>query len=150
MYRSQPDLEAFAAAFSECRSPVCYNGNIFRSESRDTVCRAAPGLERLMLGRGAVANPALFRILRGGSPLSREELSDFLFRLEDAYSASGLGTGYTLGRMKEVWYYVNHMFPDAFRPLRQIQKARSLDEYRTAVSRFFAERHLDPQTAFPG
>lgn len=150
MYRSRPDLSAFAAAYGESRAEVCYNGNVFSVSDRDRVCRAAPGLSRIMLGRGAVCNPALFRVLRGGEALGREELQDFLQQLESAYTASGLGEGYTLGRMKECWYYVNHMFPDCESSLRKIRKARHLTEYRDAVRLLFSLHAPDPDAVFPG
>ena len=148
MYRSQPDLDAFAAAFAASRAPVCYNGNVFSPADRDRVCAAAEGLSRIMLGRGAVTNPALFRVLRGGRALEQAELLDFLTRLESAYTASGLGDHYTLGRMKECWHYVNHMFPDCDRALRQIQKAQNLADYRDAVTQLFARQALDPDAVF--
>ena len=55
-----------------------------------------------------------------------------------------------LGRLKELWYYVNHMFPGAERPLKQLNKARSLSEYESAVAAMFASGRFDPQAAFPG
>ena len=61
MYKSTPDLKGFAAAFRQSRAPVCYNGNIFSPAAIDAAVQAVPGLERVMIGRGAAANPALFR-----------------------------------------------------------------------------------------
>ena len=77
MYQSRPDQEAFAWAFGGCPFPVCYNGNLFNAEHLRSLTEKVPGLERVMLGRGAAANPALFRVLRGGAPLERQELREF-------------------------------------------------------------------------
>ena len=41
-----------------------------------------------MVGRGAVANPALLRRLRGGAALSEEELTRFLERLLAAFKGA--------------------------------------------------------------
>lgn len=150
MYKSTPDLAAFSLAFENSRAPVCYNGNILDAASYQRVMSTFPGLERMMLGRGAVANPALFRVLRGGAPLNAGELHDFLDRLCAAFQEAGCQEHHILGRLKEVWYYVNHMFPGAERELRRLNKAGDLTDYRAAVAALFASGRFDPGSAFPG
>lgn len=150
MYRSTPDLNAFSAALEHSRAPVCYNGNVLDRRSYDVVMSTFPALERLMLGRGAVTNPALFRILRGGEPLAASELRDFLDQLCGALRESGVQEHHVLGRLKEVWYYVNHMFPGADRELKRLNKAGTLTDYRAAVEGIFASGRFEPAAAFPG
>lgn len=150
LYQSTPDLGAFAAAYPQSRAPVCYNGNVLDCSGFETVLAAVPGLERVMCGRGAAANPALFRVLRGGKTPELGELRFFLDRLCAAYEEDGLPPYYLLGRMKELWYYVNHMFPGTQRELKQLNKARSLSDYHTAVEAIFASGRFDPGAAFPG
>ena len=150
MYQSTPDLSAYAFAFSHSRAPVCYNGNVLDRTSYNTVLAAVPETGRIMLGRGAAANPALFRILRGGSRLESKELRGFLDRLCAAYTEDGLPDYYLLGRMKELWYYVNHMFPGAQRELKQLNKARTLSDYHTAVELLFASGRFNSEATFPG
>lgn len=150
LYRSTPDLTAFQPAFAESRAPVCYNGNLLSPAHYAAVQISVPGLDRLMLGRGAVSNPALPRILQGGEALDPREFSDFLDRLFDAYLLSGIGEYHSLGRMKEVWYYTSHLFPGAERELKRINKARSKEDYRAAVSALFASGTFDPNAFFPG
>lgn len=150
LYQSNPELAIFRQAFSQSRAPVCYNGNVLSPAHRDGVLAVVPGLDRWMCGRGAVANPALFRQLRGGDALKEGELRGFLTQLFDAYLSSGLGEYHSLGRMKELWYYAGHMFPDARRELKQINKARTVADYRAAVSALFASGHFDSKACFPG
>ena len=150
LYQSTPDLKAFAAAFGKSRSPVCYNGNLLSPVHYAAVLSAVPGLERAMVGRGAVANPALIRLLQGGEKLGAPELAAFLEELFAAYLAEGIGEHSSLNRMKELWYYVNHMFPGADRELKRVGKSRSAEEYRAAVSSLFASGRFDPDAAFPG
>ena len=138
MYKSRPDVAAFAEAFPACPFPVCYNGSITDSESCAAVLAAVPGLERIMLGRGAAADPALFRELRGGPTLEKEELRDFLARYRAVLIASGIGEHYTLGRLKELWFYMGALFPDDARGLKAIRKAQDLAAYRAAAERLFA------------
>jgi tRNA-dihydrouridine synthase len=150
MYRSTPELGAFAPALEGSPFPVCYNGNLLDRRSYEKVMLTFPELDRLMLGRGAIANPALFRVLRGGPPLEAQELRAFLDALCAALREEGLQERLILGRLKELWYYVNHMFPGAERELKQLNKARSLSDYESAVGKLFASGRFDPDAAFPG
>ena len=103
-----------------------------------------------MLGRGAVTDPALFRVLRGGEALEREELREFLSRLERAFLDAGLGEHYTISRLKEVWYYAIDKFPEAGRLHKAINKARCLEDYDAAVSALFSSGLYDASAAFRG
>lgn len=150
MYKSDPDLAAFAAAFPACRAPACYNGNVVDAESFEKVMSTVPSLSHVMLGRGAVTDPALFRVLRGGTALEAAELRDFLDRLESAFLQAGLGEHFTLARLKEVWYYGIYKFPGAQKQQKVINKSRDLAAYHAAVSALFAAGLYDPRAAFCG
>lgn len=132
LYKSRPDLTAFSAAL-DCPFPVCYNGSVNDPESYRAVLAAAPTLGRVMLGRGAIADPALFRELRGGGQLEKAELREFVERYEAALCESGLPPHYTLGRLKELWFYTGALFDDA-RGLKRLNKAQSLPDYHAAVT----------------
>ena len=149
-YKSRPDREAFARAFEGCPFPVCYNGNIFNAEHMASLTAQVPGLSRVMLGRGAAANPALFRVLKGGPALGRDELREFHDRLLDDALSSGLSPHYAMARMKELWYYMIWMFPGSAREYKALNKSRSLDEYRSAVTLLFSTCPIDPDTGFGG
>ena len=150
LYQSTPDLDAFTLAFASSAAPLAYNGNILSPAHYSVVMSTIPKLDRIMIGRGAIANPALFRQLRGGEKLYAAELFGFLEELFSSYLASGLGEYHSLGRMKEIWYYVNHMFPGAGRELKRINKARSAGEYRASVSALFSSGRFDADACFPG
>lgn len=149
MYRSEPDLAGFAAAFPASRAPVCYNGNIFTPASLTAVKETVPGLEAVMVGRGAAANPALIRQLKGGPALEAEELREFLDRLLDSFLAAGMGEKFALARLKELWYYVIALFPGS-EGARRINKARSAADYREAVAALFASGRFSAQAHFGG
>ncbi len=146
-YKSEPNLDAFAAAL-DCPFPVEYNGNLFTAGDVSAIRTRFPGLENFMLGRGAVANPALFRRVRGGAPLSAEELRVFQDRLVGLYLASGLPPQYTAARMKELWFYQLSLFPGSEKQGKAIFKARSLPDYQSAVANLFSSVPLDPEAGF--
>ena len=133
LYRSRPDVGAVAEALPRCPFPLCYNGNIVDICSLRAVEAAVPALERVMVGRGAAANPALFRVLKGGGALEKDELRDFLGRYEAALTASGLSEHYSLGRLKELWFYLGALFPSDAKGLKRIRKAQVLTDYREAI-----------------
>ncbi len=148
MYRSIPDLAAFAAASRASVNPVCYNGNLFSPSDLTAVLAAVPTLQSVMAGRGAAANPALFRQLRGGPALEAEELQEFLARLEGAYLAFGYSEQGTLARFKELWSYLICLFPGRSRCGKQLCKARSLDDYDAAVRALFSGGGFNSSAAF--
>jgi tRNA-dihydrouridine synthase len=147
MYKSKPDVGAFAAALS-CPFPVEYNGNIFTPADLATLRERYPTLSAAMLGRGAVTNPALFRELKGGAALTAGELENFHDRLVEEYLASGLAPIFTVSRMKELWFYQLCMFPGSDRAGKAILKSRTLPDYRAAVSALFRNVALDPGAGF--
>ena len=147
MYKSKPDVEAFAAALS-CSFPVEYNGNIFTPADLAALRERYPNLNAAMLGRGAVTNPALFRELRGGAALTAGELENFHDRLVGEYLASGLAPNFTVSRMKELWFYQLCMFPGSDRAGKAILKSHTLPDYRAAVSALFRNVELDPDAGF--
>ena len=150
MYKSAPDLSAFALGYEKSNAPVCYNGDIFRAQSLAGVLEAAPGLDSFMLGRGAAANPALFRELRGGAALDAGELRAFLERLEAALMEAGLEERFVLARLKELWFYLIHMFPGSASGAKHINKAQRLSDYHAALSALFSEGGFSPAGYFPG
>jgi len=150
MYRGVPDRAAFALALRDCPFPVTYNGDIFSPAALDALHSDLPGDFGVMIGRGAAANPALFRLLRGGAPLDLAEFSAFHDALLAEFLSSGLSAHFALSRLKELWYYWRYLFPSASRGLKAVLKARDLPSYRAAVSALFSSDSFDPLSFFPG
>lgn len=150
LYQSVPDLDAFRLAYEGSRAPLVYNGNILCPATYNYIMSTFPDLEAVCIGRGAAANPALFRVLRGGEKLRIEELRSFFHLLIERTLAYGISEHFTLGHMKELLYYVNHMFPGAKRELKQLQKASDLKEFDAALALLLDSGRFDPDASFPG
>lgn len=150
MYKSAPDIPAFAAAYGKSHAPVTYNGDIFTPADVERVRAAVPELSSFMLGRGPSANPALFRQLRGGRALEKEELREFHDTLVAETLASGLSENFTVSRMKELWFYMSCLFPGGKRAVREINKSRSMIDYRAAVGTLFSSGGFDVSLGFHG
>ena len=147
-YHSEPDLAGFAEAAARSCCPVTYNGNIVSKEALDAVTALSPETERFMVGRGAVADPALIRVLSGGVPLQCGELRAFHDTLADAYLENGLSPAFTAERMKQLWTYMHCMFRDCKKEYKAILKASTLSDYRAAVSSLFSSDKFDAEGCF--
>ena len=150
MYRSRPDLDAFVRAAGKTRLPLCYNGDLVDAASLALVRERVPGLDRFLLGRGAAADPSLFRQLRGGERLEARELEDFLEQLQAGFLAWGLSERFALARLKELWFYLGFLFPGGEKGRKRILKSQNLGDYRAAVQGLLAQGLFDPSAHFPG
>ena len=148
MYKSSPDIEAFEKALDGCPFPVEYNGNIFSAKDAESIFARFPGMDSLMIGRGAVADPALFRRIRGGAPLSVSELQCFHDDLLEEYLLSGLDEHHAIPRMKELWSYFRFKFPGEDKNMKSVFKTRNMTDYRSAVSHLFSAGSFDPEGEF--
>ena len=143
-YEGRADLAGFAAAASVSRLHLVYNGDIASKKDLEALGQAAPTVESVMVGRAAVANPALFRLLQGGPQLTLEELRMFHDRLTEAWLEDGLSPAFTVERMKTLWAYMQAMFPESRREIKAIMKSRSLDSYRSAVGILLSSGAFQP------
>ena len=148
MYKSKPDLDVFSAALQNAPFPIEYNGDVFTPADAAAIEARFPALAGVMLGRGAVCNPALFRRIRGGTALDRKELGAFLDELCEAYLAAGLAPAHTAARLKELWYYMRCLFPASDRAVKAVLKARSLADCRAASEALLFSAPFDPEAGF--
>lgn len=141
-YKGKPDLEAFAYAVENSKNPLCYNGNLFTVKDVKAFTESFPSVNRLMLGRGLIANPALAGELCGEAPLSKDVFLTFHDRLTAAYLEVYSGEKDVLFRMKELWFYMSHMFSNPEKYVKGIKKAGSLRVYEEVVHALLREQVL--------
>lgn len=137
-YEGALHLECYAEAIEKCSFPVCCNGEIKTAADAEGMAARFPAAHALMIGRGALADPALFRTIRGGAPASTAELAAFHERLYAAYREAFSGARPVLCRMKEVWSYLRRSLPENERAWKALRKASSLREYEAAVRQMLA------------
>ena len=130
-------IAAFAAALPGCRMPVCYNGDVTTAADLHTLEAQYPQLSGIMVGRGIIADPALFREARGGAPAAREELRGYLDDLYHGYSELFGSAGCAVSRMKGHWFYLIHKFEGAEKLEKQLRKVREPWEYEVVVNQIF-------------
>ena len=138
-YRGPVHLDVFADALANSRNPVCYNGDLRTVDEVRALEGRFPEVTHVMIGRGLVADPALARKLRGGKGTDRKELTDFLAALYQGYTDFYQGQVPTAAqRMREVWFYLIHLFDDAEKLNKQLRRFRTPAEYERIQTEILA------------
>lgn len=123
--------------------PLCYNGDIHSPKAVQDVLSVDPTINRIMIGRGIIANPELIEALHGEPACDKDRLCSFLSDICDRYiTEMGGGDRNTLYKLKELWVYMAVLFPDSDKYIKRIKKANRLTEYRAAVDELMREKPL--------
>lgn len=145
-YKNKPRLEVFRQVMDSSRLPICYNGDIFTFADLEAFKEDFPDVGNVMIGRGALMNPAFFRMLRfykqdGGSlgAPAAEELRRFHDLLVERYYERMADDRNVMFKMKELWFYLIHSFEGAEKYGKKIRKAQKLRDYDEAVKGLFEE-----------
>ena len=147
-YRGAVHMDQFALAVAESKNPVCYNGDLTSVAGVRALEAQFPGLDAAMIGRGAIADPALLRRLRGGPAATKEELQAFTQELYQAYqdfygqSAPDRQAAPASQRMKEVWFYLIHLFENGERLGGRMRRSRGPRAYEELEAQIFQELEL--------
>ena len=141
-YKRPVRREAFAAALTDCRLPVCYNGDIVTAADAARFREEFPTVDAVMLGRGLIADPALARKIRGGAPAERSELERFTQRLYREYQLAYGGRGQAAQRMKELWFYLIHLFDDGEKYAKKMRRVSHPEEYEALETGIYRELAL--------
>lgn len=145
-YRKPVRPEAFAYAAEHTKHVLCYNGDIRSAEDYRRFCGLFRMPERVMLGRGLLANPGLAgeirRLGEDGSRLIEEcmdidTLEAFHQEILEGYCRILSGDKNVLYKMIELWCYMGQGFVDSGKYLKKLKKARSVREYELAVKEIF-------------
>lgn len=132
-YKNRPDWDMFERALEISRNPLCYNGDINTCEDYERFRKRFPGVERIMIGRGIIADPGLLRQIRSGEMASEREVLEFLERLCEAYEQIMPG-GPALFKMKEIWSYLCREREDGRKLWKKIRKTGNLPEYKKIIA----------------
>lgn len=148
-YRKPARPEKFGLPLRESKAAVCYNGDLTTFYKARELEAAYPSVPALMLGRGAVADPALIGKLKGAVGVDRETLKEYTWELYETYSQAFGSPKSALGRMKEIWFYQICLFEGAEKYEKRLKKAASPEEYRDLAARIFGELPIRAEGALP-
>jgi tRNA-dihydrouridine synthase len=137
-YREPVRMAWFQLGLDMAKMPVCYNGDLFTAGDVRAFQRQFPTVERVMLGRGLIANPGLLGELHGKDPITAAQFRGFHDDLYERYQQTLSGQKPVLHKMKELWSYWRGSFAGCDKQLKAIRKAQRLGEYESAVAALFS------------
>lgn len=136
-YDGAADHGVTARVLRETRLPVIANGDI-RSAADGGRVLGETGAAGLMLGRGAIADPALFQRLRGqanpepGREERRVELGRYLREILIRYGKLFCGDTQVLSKVKEIIAYLDE--PELAKTLKELRRAKTVRAFETALN----------------
>ncbi len=142
-YKEPVRLDFFEEVYKISKAPVCYNGDIFTPRLYQEFIERFPDIDRIMLGRGILVNPALLQQIKTGKVLTKEQLRPFLDRLAEDYSKDLYGDRAILYKMKELWFYLGNSFENYEKYSKKIRKTNKLSDYLSTVDAIFANEKLN-------
>lgn len=136
-YQREPRTDVYKKARLGSENPLCYNGDLFTNARIQSFRDLFPEEDRLMIGRGVIIDPGLI-----SGQNTKEKFREFHEKLCGRYLEQDGGEQNVLFKMKELWFYQIHLFPDSERYAKRIRKASRLREYEQIIEELFCEREL--------
>ena len=167
-YKGEPHLDVFSELLAMSKHPICYNGNLFTVRDYEQFRARFPQVERVMIGRGVLADPGLMQRLKSlehaqktgedsdrkengmeqsGSEIYRtgkQELRAFHDTIFRQYREIFDEDKNAIFHMKELWSYLVHSFEGSEPYAKKLRKTSSLNEYRCEVGNLFRACDLYP------
>lgn len=121
---------------------MCYNGDIFTVEDYNKLVDTFPEVDKVMLGRGVLANPGLLGEIKDNNFITKDILKAFHDEVFQNYIELFNDDKNAMFRMKELWGYMIYMFTDNKKYAKKIKKAQKVIDYKQAVSSLFMEQEI--------
>jgi tRNA-dihydrouridine synthase len=152
MYRSAPRYEFIARAVEALPCPVLANGNIYSAGKAEEVL-ALTRAHGLMIGRGVIRNPWLFRQIRErrrGAPVFRPRGRDvlgYIYALYEAVSVRGLRESAQVNNMKKYMNFIGLGVEPTGEFLHRVRRATTQADFFALCAEFLD--HDEPMALLP-
>jgi len=141
-YKGEAEYETLAAVKQAVRIPVIANGDITSAEKALQVLQST-GADAVMVGRGALGNPWIFREIAGYLAIGRKpappdpaEVGAILLgHLDELHEFYGPGRGVRVARKHIQWYCQDH--PGSGTLWATVNRVECAAAQRTLVAEFF-------------
>ena len=141
-YGNTPNLEVFKDALKLSKHSICYNGDIFTLNSYNKIINEFPKVNKVMLGRGILANPGLIGEIKNNEFANKEIIKMFHDEIFENYTILLNEDKNAMYRMKELWGYMSHIFTNNKKYYKKIKKAQKAIDYKNAVNSLFIEQDI--------
>ena len=141
-YGNTPNLEVFKDALKLSKHSICYNGDIFTLNSYNKIINEFPEVNKVMLGRGILANPGLIGEIKNNEFANKEIIKMFHDEIFENYTILLNEDKNAMYRMKELWGYMSHIFTNNKKYYNKIKKAQKAIDYKNAVNSLFIEQDI--------
>ena len=154
MYRSEVHYDKIAQAVGALRCPVLANGNIYSAGKAAEVLRITSA-RGLMIGRGAIRNPWLFRQIRaqqrGESPFVPRgcDVLDYIKALYEAVCDPVAREASQVQKMKKYLNYLGIGVEPSGQFLHEVRRVTSRAELMEVCQRYLDHDHAMPLEPFP-
>lgn len=138
-YKNKPNMEVFKDSLALSKNPVCYNGDIFNINDYKELTGNYQSLDKVMLGRGLLANPALIGEIKNNQIVDKQVMKAFHDEIYAGYQKILSGERNVLFKMKELWFYMIGLFAESDRFAKKIRKTNDLRDYEAIISMLFQE-----------
>lgn len=141
-YGNTPNLEIFKESLKLSKHSICYNGDIFTVDNYNKIVKEFPQVDKIMIGRGILANPGLIDEIKENKFITKEILKQFHDEIFENYTILLKEDKNAMYRMKELWGYMSHIFTNNKKYYKKIKKAQKAIDYKVAVNILFAEQEI--------
>ena len=141
-YGNTPNLEVFKDALKLSKHSIWYNGDIFTLNSYNKIINEFPEVNKVMLGRGILANPGLIGGIKNNEFANKEIIKMFHDEIFENYTILLNEDKNAMYRMKELWGYMSHIFTNNKKYYKKIKKAQKAIDYKNAVNSLFIEQDI--------
>lgn len=141
-YGNTPNLEVFKDALKLSKHSICYNGDIFTLNSYNKIINEFPEVNKVILGRGILANPGLIGEIKNNEFANKEIIKMFHDEIFEKYTILLNEDKNAMYRMKELWGYMSHIFTNNKKYYKKIKKAQKAIDYKNAVNSLFIEQDI--------
>ena len=141
-YGNTPNLEVFKDALKLSKHSICYNGDIFTLNSYNKIINEFPEVNKVMLGRGILANPGLIGEIKNNEFANKEIIKMSHDEIFEKYTILLNEDKNAMYRMKELWGYMSHIFTNNKKYYKKIKKAQKAIDYKNAVNSLFIEQDI--------
>jgi tRNA-dihydrouridine synthase B len=154
MYRSEVHYDFIARAVDAMDCPVLANGNVSSARKADEILERT-NARGLMIGRGAIRNPWLFRQIRqwqNGEPLHAPTGRDVLGYIRDLYEAvrpNGIKESAHVQKMKKYLNFIGLGVEPTGQFLHRIRRVTCESEFFSICSAFLDHDQPMPLEPFP-